>query len=72
LAVDGGECSASRPGRFTTRKRSPSTHWLGGWVGPTAVIKRNYISTVLWNYEPYCTRGVPENKPYQNAMQYWP
>jgi len=24
-ALDGGECSASRPGRFTS-----GTHWLGG------------------------------------------
>jgi hypothetical protein len=30
------ECSASRPGRFTSEKREPGTHWLGGWVGPKA------------------------------------
>jgi hypothetical protein len=29
----GGEWSASRTGRFT-----PSTHWIGGWVGPRAVL----------------------------------
>jgi hypothetical protein len=29
-ALDGGEWSASRPGRFTPRKRTPSTHWIGG------------------------------------------
>jgi hypothetical protein len=28
-ALVGGELSASRPGRFI-----PSTHWIGGWVGP--------------------------------------
>jgi hypothetical protein len=28
-ALDGGECLALRPGRFT-----PGTHWIGGWVGP--------------------------------------
>jgi hypothetical protein len=27
--LDGGEWSASRPGRFT-----PGTQWIGGWVGP--------------------------------------
>jgi hypothetical protein len=32
----GGEWSASRPGRFTRRKRAPGTHWIGGWVGPRA------------------------------------
>jgi hypothetical protein len=37
LALDGGEWSASRPGRaFTPGERTPGTHWTGGWVGPTA------------------------------------
>jgi hypothetical protein len=30
--LDGGEWSASRPGRAFT----PGTHWTGGWVGPRA------------------------------------
>jgi hypothetical protein len=37
-ALDGGERSASRPGRFTPRERAPGTHWIGGWVGPRAVL----------------------------------
>jgi hypothetical protein len=36
LALDGGEWSASRPGRFTRRERAPGTHWIGGLVGPRA------------------------------------
>jgi hypothetical protein len=32
--LDGGEWSASRPGRFTSREIAPCTHWIGGWVGP--------------------------------------
>jgi hypothetical protein len=47
-ARDGGEWSASRPGRFTTRERAPSTHCTGGWVGPRAVldtvVKRKILS----------------------------
>jgi hypothetical protein len=35
-ALDGGEWSASRPGRYTSRERAPGTHWIGGWVGPRA------------------------------------
>jgi hypothetical protein len=31
-ALDGGEWSASRTGRFTPRERAPGTHWMGGWV----------------------------------------
>jgi hypothetical protein len=37
-ALDGGEWSASRPGRFTPRERPPDTHWIRGWVGPSAVL----------------------------------
>jgi len=48
-ALDGGEWSASRPGRFTSRERAPGTHWIGGWVGPRAVldavVKRKIPST---------------------------
>jgi hypothetical protein len=37
-ALDGGEWSALRPGRFTSREKAPSTHWIGGWVGSRAVL----------------------------------
>jgi hypothetical protein len=47
-ALDGGEWSASRPGRFTPKERTPGTHWVGGWVGPRAVldavVKRKFPS----------------------------
>jgi hypothetical protein len=29
---------SSRPGRFTPRERAPSTHRIGGWLGPRAVL----------------------------------
>jgi hypothetical protein len=35
-ALAGDEGSASRPYRFTPGERAPSTHWIGGWVGPRA------------------------------------
>jgi hypothetical protein len=35
-ALDGGELSASRPGRFTPDEGAPGTHCIGGWVGPRA------------------------------------
>jgi hypothetical protein len=37
-ALDGGEWSASRPGRFIPRERAAGTHWIGGWVGHRAVL----------------------------------
>jgi hypothetical protein len=36
VALQGGEWSASRPGRFTPGERANGTHWIGGWVGPRA------------------------------------
>jgi hypothetical protein len=35
----GGEWSASRPGRFTSREGAPGTYWIGGWVGPRAGVE---------------------------------
>jgi hypothetical protein len=37
-ALDGGEWSASRPGRFIVREGTPGTRWIGGWVGSRAVL----------------------------------
>jgi hypothetical protein len=37
-ALDGGEWSASHPGHFTPKERPPGIHWIGGWVGPRAVL----------------------------------
>jgi hypothetical protein len=46
-ALDGGEWSASRPGRFTSGERSPGTHWTGAWVGSTAGMDAVQKSQVL-------------------------
>ena len=35
-ALEGGEWSASRPGRTLPPGERPSTHCTGGWVGPRA------------------------------------
>jgi hypothetical protein len=46
--LDGGEWQASRPGHFSLRESDPGTHWIGGWVGPRAVldtvVKRKVLS----------------------------
>jgi hypothetical protein len=34
--LDGGEWSASRPGRALPREKDLGTQWTGGWVGPRA------------------------------------
>jgi hypothetical protein len=37
-ALDGGEWSASLPGRFTSTERTPDTQWIWGWGGLRAVL----------------------------------
>jgi hypothetical protein len=37
-ALDGGEWSASRPGRFIPKEKAPGTHRIAGWVGPRAIL----------------------------------
>jgi hypothetical protein len=60
-ALDGGEWSASRPGRFTTREIAPGTHWIGIWVGPRAV-----LDTVVKRKIPSPRR---ESNPFHQTVQ---
>jgi hypothetical protein len=55
LALDGGEWSASHPGHFTPRKRAPGIHWIGGWVGPRAILDmmlKKKIPSPCWELNP--------------------
>jgi hypothetical protein len=54
-ALDGGEWSASFPGRFTLRERDPVTHWIGGWVGLGTVLDamvNKIIASPRWESKP--------------------
>jgi hypothetical protein len=47
-ALDGGEWSASRPGRaFTFGERAPGIHCTGGWVGPRAGLDTEVRGKIL-------------------------
>jgi hypothetical protein len=50
------EWSGSRPGRFTSGKRTPATHWIGGWVDPRAglddVEKRKFLTLPGLEHRP--------------------
>jgi hypothetical protein len=63
-ALVGGEWSASRPGRFTPGKKTPITHWTGGWVGPTTglddVEKRKFLTVPGLELRPL---GRPARSP---------
>jgi hypothetical protein len=43
FVLNGGQWSASRPGRFAP-KEDPGIHWIGGWVAPT----KTYITCRCW------------------------
>jgi hypothetical protein len=47
---------------FTTRRKVLGTHWIGGWVGPTAgqdALQKRRILTLLFNFTlEYATRKV--------------
>jgi hypothetical protein len=55
-ALDGGEWSASRLGRFIVRGRTPGTHRIKGWVIPRAnldlVVKRKIPNPPLGPRSP--------------------
>jgi hypothetical protein len=47
-ALDGGEWSASRPGRtLPPRKGLPATRWTGGYAGPTAGLATEATGKIL-------------------------
>jgi hypothetical protein len=46
-ALDGGEWSVLRPGRFTPRERAPGIHWILGWVGLRAGLTTSSFTTIL-------------------------
>jgi hypothetical protein len=75
-ALDRGEWSASRPGRFTPGESAPSTNWFGGWVGPTAGLdvtgKRKILP--LPGIEPRSSSPQPVTirLSYTAIFSYWP
>jgi hypothetical protein len=57
-ALDGGEWSASHPSSFTSRERTSSTHWTGGWAGP-----RNGLDTASKRKIPSPHQELNPNRP---------
>jgi hypothetical protein len=64
-ALDGGEWSASRPGRSIPSERAPCTPWIGGFVdrraGVDDVKKRNFLAG-CWN---------PVAQPVARRYNHW-
>jgi hypothetical protein len=57
-----GVWSASRPGRFIPRERDPGTHWIGGWVGPRAVLEA-VVKRKIPSPRREANRGTPIVQP---------
>jgi hypothetical protein len=60
-ALDGGEWSASRLGRFTSKGRAPNIHCIGGWVGPGAGLDAVELRQTCFCRE--CNPGRPAHTP---------
>jgi hypothetical protein len=54
--LDLGTVGASHPGHFTPGERDPSTHWIGGWLGPRAglyaVEKKKFLTLLGLELRP--------------------
>jgi hypothetical protein len=62
-ALDGGEWSASRPGRaFTPGERTPGTYCTGAWVGPRAG-----LDTEVRGNNPLPPPGIEPRSPGRPA-----
>jgi hypothetical protein len=55
--LDKAGWSASHPGRSIPGETASGTHWIGGWVGPRAVLDvvENSIPCPYWESDPGCT-----------------
>jgi hypothetical protein len=45
--------SAACPSCFTPRERAPSTHWIGSWVGPRAILGICACTPIYYSPWPY-------------------
>jgi hypothetical protein len=54
-ALDGGEWSVPNPCYFTPGKKDSITHWVQGWVGPTASLDDMEMenSWLYWDSNSY-------------------
>jgi hypothetical protein len=67
-ALDGGEWSASRPGRaFTPGERTPGTHCTGGWVGPRAGLDTEARGKILC----LCRESNPDRPVVQPVVRHY-
>jgi hypothetical protein len=65
--LDGGEWSDSRLGHFTPRERAPGTHWIGGWVGPSAGLD----AVVKKKYRASAEIRTPDHPAHRPAQYHW-
>jgi hypothetical protein len=65
-ALERGEWSASRPGRFTPRDRTPVTRWIVSWVGARAG-----LDTISKKKSPSPHRHSNPVHPARSQSLYW-
>jgi hypothetical protein len=61
------------PRLFSSREGDPSTHWIGGWVGPRAaldmVVKRK-IPSSFWDSNPWSSSPSCNTILYYTILYY--
>jgi hypothetical protein len=69
-ALDGGDWSASRPGRFIPGERPPFTHWIGGAPEPVWTTWRGEKSYPYrdWNSDPPLGRPTAVSRLYSEWL----
>jgi hypothetical protein len=68
--LDGGERSASRPGRaFGSGERTPGTHCTGGWVGPRAGLDTEATGKILSRLPGI--EALSPGRPARSQTLYW-
>jgi hypothetical protein len=69
-ALDGGDWSAPRPGRFTPKARVLGTHWVGGWVSRSGRGGEEKNSQPLPGIEPRIIQPVAQRYTAELSCRY--
>jgi hypothetical protein len=65
LTLDGGEWSASRPGRFIPGEEANGARWIGGWMDPRVSLKDEAKRII-----PYqCRESNPGREARSQSLQ---
>jgi len=65
--LDGGEWSASRPGRFTAAVIAHGSRWIGGWVGRRLNLLPRF--NLFWKHKLRISNSLPSTYWYFSTQK---